>query len=70
MAWLEREPDHDRPWTPPPDDPQNIPCLEFRPLKCPRCRSTHVPYYSRRGRVRYHRCRECRTTFKTIELDD
>jgi hypothetical protein len=72
MAWI--EPPHHRPehWPPtPPEgdgDDNAMPCVEFHPLRCPYCQSTHVPYYSRRGLLRYHRCRECRRTFKSLEI--
>lgn len=50
------------------DPPSELPCLEFRPLRCPACNNDRVPYYSKRGRLRYHLCRDCGARFRSLEV--
>jgi transcription elongation factor Elf1 len=39
----------------------------FTAVRCPRCGSTDVPVTHSTLPVRYHRCRQCQTTFKSVE---
>ena len=39
----------------------------YRPVRCPTCRSTDVPVQHSEPPVRYHRCRNCGETFKSVE---
>jgi hypothetical protein len=39
----------------------------FQPVRCPSCRSQDVPVQHTRLPVRYHRCRSCGETFKSVE---
>ena len=49
---------------PPGDDLGVVPYVPFR---CPRCGA--VPRtYGRRGRTRYHRCRDCSGKFHSLEI--
>lgn len=64
-----------RPKPKPPDDDLDEPdaddglaCVVWRPIRCPACRSTHQRNYRTNGRVRYHRCQDCETRFKSYEL--
>lgn len=41
--------------------------VRFVPVRCPNCGSKNVMCYASRLPVRYHRCRECRTRFKSVE---
>jgi DNA-directed RNA polymerase subunit RPC12/RpoP len=39
----------------------------YNPIRCPSCRSTDVPVTHTAAPVRYHRCRNCTNTFKSVE---
>ena len=39
----------------------------YHPLRCPACRSKDVPVQHTAQRVRYHKCRDCGATFKSVE---
>jgi ribosomal protein S27E len=39
----------------------------YRPVRCPKCRSTDVLVQHTEAPVRYHRCRNCGETFKSVE---
>ena len=40
----------------------------YHVIRCPVCNSTRVPVYcSDYKPVRYHKCRDCKATFKSIE---
>jgi uncharacterized protein with PIN domain len=41
--------------------------VSFQAIRCPSCRSTDVPVTHSALPVRYHRCRQCQTTFKSVE---
>jgi hypothetical protein len=45
-----------------------LPAVPFCPVRCPRC-SAPKPYtYGQKVRIRYHRCQECNTRFRSLEL--
>ncbi|HUW32602.1 MAG TPA: hypothetical protein VM223_13410 [Planctomycetota bacterium] len=56
---------------PKPSIPPELPGVIYRPLRCPGCRSKDAPVYSttneRTRVIRYHRCRKCGRTFKSVE---
>lgn len=39
----------------------------YRPVRCPTCKSADVPVQHSEPPVRYHRCRNCGETFKSVE---
>mgnify|MGYP001594791657 CR=1 FL=1 len=39
----------------------------FIPLRCPNCNSKNVKCYSSHPPIRYHKCRECGCSFKSVE---
>ena len=41
--------------------------VQYQPVQCPRCRSTDVPVQRTVLPVRYHKCRGCGETFKSVE---
>ena len=41
--------------------------VAYQPVQCPNCRSTDVPVQRTVMPVRYHRCRQCGQTFKSVE---
>ena len=41
----------------------------YRPLKCPRCKSTDIKTHTTRWPVRYHRCKKCHFNFRSIEAE-
>ena len=41
--------------------------VRYEPVQCPTCRSTDVPVQRTVMPVRYHRCRHCGATFKSVE---
>lgn len=52
----------------------NLPSVEYVPVRCPgeKCRSLNCPAYNvqlpdGRHRIRYHKCRDCGETFKSVE---
>jgi hypothetical protein len=82
MAWIERRgwlpepekrPEHplappSKPSPAPPETPRNAYCLEYHVLYCPECKGDRVPYYFKRGRIRYHVCTECGCRFKSLQV--
>ena len=52
----------------PAEDNQNYGVV-FIPLRCPRCNSKNVKCYGSHPPVRYHYCRECGYSFKSVEKD-
>jgi ribosomal protein S27E len=41
--------------------------VPFIPVRCPDCHSTDVPVTSSRRPIRWHKCRVCGKTFKSVE---
>ena len=41
--------------------------VSYQPVQCPQCRSADVPVQRTVLPVRYHRCRGCGHTFKSVE---
>lgn len=41
--------------------------VRFIPVKCPKCKSKKITCYASRLPIRYHRCRDCGTCFKSVE---
>lgn len=41
--------------------------VEYVRVRCPDCGSTSCPVYTSRGKIRYHKCRDCGKKFKSIE---
>lgn len=41
--------------------------VPYRPVRCPQCQGTDCPVTSTRKPVRYHKCRSCGKTFKSVE---
>jgi len=39
----------------------------WQTIKCPACGSENVPVYSTQLPIRYHKCRDCKTCFKSVE---
>jgi ribosomal protein S27E len=39
----------------------------YRPVRCPECRSIDVPVTHTAVPIRYHKCRSCGETFKSVE---
>ena len=54
--------------TRPPDLDDQLPVVPFCPFRCPRCQASKPFTYGQKGRVRYHRCQECNTRFRSLEL--
>lgn len=72
MAWIERNGEwmghrRKRPAVHAPEPAQPSRCIEYRPMRCPICQSEHIPYYSKRDRIRYHICKNCGARFKSVE---
>lgn len=78
-GWIEPRPDflggvhRARKEKPPAPDP-DVPAVDYVPVRCPgqRCRSLDCPAYNvqpaeRTHRIRYHKCRKCGKTFKSVE---
>lgn len=38
----------------------------YQPVRCPKCQ-TKAPYFSKWGRIRYHKCPNCGHRFKSVE---
>ena len=49
------------------DGPEPPTSVVYESVKCPKCKSPEVPVQRTIQRVRYHRCRRCQFTFKSIE---
>jgi tRNA(Ile2) C34 agmatinyltransferase TiaS len=45
-----------------------LPVVPFCPFRCPRCTASKPFTYGQKGRIRYHRCQECGTRFRSLEL--
>lgn len=41
--------------------------VRFIPVKCPKCKSKNITCYASRLPIRYHKCRDCETCFKSVE---
>jgi len=53
---------------PPPErDEKDTPVVYYVKVKCPKCDSDDCPIYSSEVPIRYHKCRACGLTFKSIE---
>ncbi len=39
----------------------------YRPVRCPACKSKQTKISTTRDRIRYHKCRDCGQTFKSVE---
>lgn len=46
---------------------EELPSVEWSPIRCPECRSRRKRTYGRREVVRWHKCLSCKTRFKSIE---
>lgn len=44
-----------------------VPVYCVRPA-CQACHRTPVPYYARKGKIRYHKCPSCGHEFKSFEF--
>lgn len=54
----------------PPDlHDDRLPLVPFVPFRCPRCTAAKPVTYGSTGRVRYHRCQNCGTKFRSLELE-
>jgi len=55
----------------PPAGPDGLAVVPYLPVRCPNCRSKDAFTYGALPwlRMRYHRCRECRGHFRSLELD-
>lgn len=56
----------------PTEKPDHPYCVPYKSNTCPRCESLRTEVVSVRaqtelGKFRYHRCRDCRYTFKTLQ---
>lgn len=45
-----------------------LPIVPFCPFRCPRCGRSKPFTYGQKGRIRYHRCQECGTRYRSLEL--
>lgn len=45
-----------------------LPVVPFVPFRCPKCRASKPFTYGSTGRMRYHRCQDCGTKFRSLEL--
>lgn len=45
-----------------------LPLVPFCPFRCPRCGTSKPITYGQKGRIRYHRCQDCRTRYRSLEL--
>jgi hypothetical protein len=48
-------------------DSPAYPVIIYSKIKCPRCKSEKCPVTSTMGKIRYHKCLECKLNFKSIE---
>lgn len=44
-----------------------LPLVPYCPFRCPRCKEAKPRTYKVVGRLRYHRCKQCGTKFRSIE---
>jgi len=49
------------------NDPDRRPVVQFVPIICPDCRTRNYDHEGTRGRIRYHRCRDCSLRFMSVE---
>lgn len=42
--------------------------VAFVAVRCPRCNAAKPRTYGQRGRVRYHKCQQCGTKYRSIEM--
>lgn len=77
-GWLERKKDWLRKDSPSrrqdnegPADPdgEGQTCVWFIPVRCPGCGGKNHNVYTKRGTVRYHKCKDCQMNFKSVEKD-
>lgn len=40
----------------------------YRPVRCPECESKECPVQNSRLPIRYHKCRDCGTSFRSKEV--
>ena len=78
MGWIDREPgwfeEENRPPAPAPAAVPALPAEKIAvviwiPIRCPSCSSLHCPTTgtAKVPRMRYHRCSDCGTAFKSFE---
>lgn len=41
--------------------------VQYIPLRCPQCKSKDVFCYATRPPIRYHKCKQCGISFKSVE---
>ncbi len=47
----------------PSDDENCVGCVAYTDPWCPKCGGFNVPSYSKEGRIRYRKCKDCGHTF-------
>lgn len=46
----------------------NTRAVPFVPFRCWRCGGVRPQTYGQEGRVRYHKCRQCGTKYRSVEM--
>lgn len=50
------------------DAADRLPLVPFCPFRCPSCDAGKPATYGQKGRLRYHRCKDCGTRYRSLEL--
>lgn len=65
---INRDGESQDPETPPPAEDDELPCVEWKPVRCEFCESKRKTTSGGRGVLRWHRCLDCGRAYKSIEV--
>lgn len=53
---------------PDPPDPEGLPCVVWKPVRCYFCGSTHKTSAGPKNGMRWHTCQGCGRKYKSLEI--